>query len=164
MSESTSYMEKTVRLPQFGGLDKDFQIWWMRFTVYAVVYGFTQAIGRNPDPDLPSSKDEIIGEETEEGKKQLKAKKANGVAVANLTMAFTTESLIGMVYKSMDENWLGGQAWKIVEALFEKHIPQDMVSKVELRRSLNKVVMKKDNHPSVLFETLSGIENKYNTW
>eukprot|EP00591_Stephanopyxis_turris_P000610 CAMPEP_0195508876 /NCGR_PEP_ID=MMETSP0794_2-20130614/1972_1 /TAXON_ID=515487 /ORGANISM="Stephanopyxis turris, Strain CCMP 815" /LENGTH=163 /DNA_ID=CAMNT_0040635957 /DNA_START=67 /DNA_END=558 /DNA_ORIENTATION=+ len=156
-------LTKTVKLPTFSGERKDFQIWWVRFCAYASVQGFRQSIGRVRDPDLPSSEDVTIDARSDQGKKQLRAKRANAVAMANLTMAFTTEALIGMVYQAQTSLWSSGLTYVIVDALHKKYIPKDLVSKIELRRELNAVSMKKDDDPAVLFVAISGIENKYNT-
>ena len=51
----------------------------------------------------------------------------------------------------------------VVDALFNKYVPQNLVSKIELRRALNSVIMKKEEDPANLFEAISGIKNKYNT-
>jgi len=155
--------EKSIRLPTFGGEHKDFQMWWVRFTAFASVYGFAASVGRTPDPNLPGSEDEVIDESTDEGKLMAKARKKNAIAMANLTMAFTSESLLGMVYKAKDSGYPSGCAWKVVDALHRKYIPQDLVSKVELRQALSAVSMKRDEDPAKLFEALSAIENKYNT-
>jgi hypothetical protein len=45
--------------------------------------------------------------------------------------------------------------------LKKKFRPNDIMSKVELRQQLNKVVMKKGSDPAVLFETLAAIEDTY---
>ena len=50
----------------------------------------------------------------------------------------------------------------LVDALFNKYVPQDLVSKIELRRALNCVSMKKEEDPVDLFKAISGIKNKYN--
>ena len=41
--------------------------------------------------------------------------------------------------------------------------PKDLVSKIELRRALIKMTMKKDDNPATLFEQISALENRYNT-
>lgn len=56
-----------------------------------------------------------------------------------------------------------GLAHLVVAALFKKYQPQDMITKVELRKVLNKIKMKKGKDPATLFEQISSIENKYNT-
>ena len=152
-----------MKLPLFSGEAKDFPLWWMRFKSFAKVYGIGGSINRVADPDLPTSADEVIDDTTTAGKKQAAARKANDIALANLTMAFTTEGLMGLVYSSMTAEYPDGLAWKVVDGLFQKYYPQDILSKVELRQELNGIKMKKEDNPAVLFEALSGIENKYNT-
>ncbi len=87
------------------------------------------------------------------------AKERNAVAMANLTMAFETESLFGMVYKSMSNDWLAGLARKVVVQLFNKYSTDDRISRVELRTMLNGLSMRDAEDPSKLFEQVSGIRN-----
>jgi hypothetical protein len=91
-----------------------------------------------------------------------KAKTRNDIAMANLTMAFTRERTTGLVYKAQTEEWRGGLAHLVVVALQANYMPNDMITKVELRQMLSKVKMKKDEEPSILFEQLSAIENRFN--
>eukprot|EP00957_Ditylum_brightwellii_P166325 12662058-Ditylum_brightwellii.AAC.1 len=88
---------KSVRLPSFDGTAKLFQMWWLRFLAYASVYGFSQSIQHAVDPDLPATEAEEINE-SDRGVAAAakKAKKANAIAMASFTMAFTSESLVGM--------------------------------------------------------------------
>eukprot|EP00957_Ditylum_brightwellii_P001433 112010-Ditylum_brightwellii.AAC.1 len=92
-----------------------------------------------------------------------KAKRSNTIVMASFTMAFTGESLIGMVYATMMTDWPSGLAYKIVVALPEKYASQDMVTKIELRCALNSILMKRKDDPVVLFEQISGLQNRYNT-
>ena len=45
-----------VELPRFDGTHKSFLIWWMRFSAYAAVWGFSHSIGKTKDPVLPALK------------------------------------------------------------------------------------------------------------
>ena len=55
--------EKSVKLPTFDGAPKNFQIWWMRFVAYVMVYKFNKAIEKNAlDPDMPQSQVEVLDE------------------------------------------------------------------------------------------------------
>ena len=63
---------KSVRMTTFVGENKDFQVWWMRFTAYAEAYGFAASVQKTIYPDLPSGKDTVINSATTEGKKQEK--------------------------------------------------------------------------------------------
>jgi hypothetical protein len=67
-----------------------------------------------------------------------------------------------LVYKVQTEEWPGGLAYLVVVALHAKYMPDDIITKVELRQMLSKVKMKKDDEPSILFEQLSAIENRFN--
>ena len=51
----------------------------------------------------------------------------------------------------------------VVDAVFKKYILQDLVSKIELRRALNSIIMNREEDPTNLFEVISGIDNTYNT-
>eukprot|EP00957_Ditylum_brightwellii_P140319 10691464-Ditylum_brightwellii.AAC.1 len=94
------------------------------------------------DPNLPAREATVI-DETYVTVAAKKAKRLNTIAMASFTMAFTSKSLIGMVYAAMTTEWPSGLAYKIVVALHEKYTPQDMVAKIELRCTLNRVLMKK---------------------
>ena len=153
-----------VALPKFSGVHKDFVVWWMRFTAFAAVMGFTQSIQQTKDPDLPAKEDDKVDDSTDAGKKQKKAIRANAVAMANLTMAFVTEQLLGLCHRAKDDDWpVTGLAYKIVVALFKKYMPKDLLSKVELRRELAAVSMAKEEDPENMFEKIAALENKYNT-
>ena len=89
--------------------------------------------------------------------------KRNNIAMANFTMAFTSESLMGLVYKAQSTKWPAGKASVVVKALLAKYMPKDRISRVELRQMLASVSMKDNEDPATLFEQISAIENKYNT-
>ena len=163
MSTELSTYEKSVRLPTFDGTEEKFQIFWMRFKAYAKVYKFAQALRIGGESDLPTTDASIIDETTDPGKKQAAAKKRNEIAMANFTMAFTTEGTISLVYKAETADWPDGLAHLIVSAMLQRYMPQDTVTRVELRQMLNKVTMKPNDDPRVIFEQLSTIENRYTT-
>ena len=127
---------KSVRLPKFGGDHKYFQVWWMWFIAYVVVYGFATIVRKTRDTNFPSGKDTVINSATTEGKKQQKAKNMNMIEIANIIMDFWSESLIGVVYQERTTKWPSGLAHMVVDALFKKYILQDLVSKIDLRRTL----------------------------
>ena len=159
MSEVSS--EKSVKLPTFDGDYKKFQLWWTRFEVYAEYYNFHQALTDEDDEIRPSSEAEKIDTSTEEGKAKAAAKKRNQVAMMNLTLAFTNESVMVMIYRARTKEWPRGLAKLVVEALMKKYRPIDTISRVELRQKLNKVTMKKGADPATLFAQLNVIENQY---
>ena len=161
MSDETS--DRSAKLPLFDGKKGKFQMWWTRFQAYARVHKFTKALRPGGEPDLPDKEDEDIPDSDSKKSEKEAARKRNDMAVANLTMAFQTDKLLGLVYKSQDDNWPGGKAHLIVERMMKKYMPKDTMSRVEMRQGLNKVSMKKDEDPTTLFEQLSAIENAYNT-
>jgi hypothetical protein len=91
------------------------------------------------------------------------AKERNSFAMANLIMAFETDNLFGMIYKTMSAGWPGGLAHEVVVLLFNKYSPDDRISRVELRKMLNGVSIKEAEDPNILFEQVSAIQNRYDT-
>jgi hypothetical protein len=154
---------RTVRLPVFGGAHADFQVWWTRFMAFAAVHKFTQALKVGGETNLPAKEDDAIDVSTDVGKLQSAAVRRNAVAMANLTMAFTSEATINLVHKAMTAEWPTGLAHLAVAAMFKKHRPQDAITKVELRQALNNIKMKKGKDPATPFEQICSIENKCNT-
>jgi hypothetical protein len=70
---------------------------------------------------------------------------------------------MGMIYNALTTDWPNGLAWMVMKQIHTKYFPKDLVSKIELRRALNGVSMKKEDDPALLFEQISAIENKFNT-
>src|SRR5687767_15318967 len=66
-----------------------------------------------------------------------------------------------MIHQLMNNNWPSGLAWKIIDGLHRKYVLQNFVSHVEMRQALNGVTMRLEDNPVSLFETLSGIKNRY---
>jgi hypothetical protein len=75
---------KSMKLPTFNGEPKEAQIWLMRFKAYAGVYGFSESINETQDFNLPKSEKAVIDDSTETGKKELKAKRSNQIALARI--------------------------------------------------------------------------------
>src|SRR5688500_10535207 len=156
-----STMMSLVKLPTFNGEPKEVQVWLLRFKAFACVHDFKSAVERTADMNMPVSDSAVIDQTTVDGKLQLKAKRANKVAMANLMMAFVSEGLMGLIHQSMDNDWPSGQAWKVIDGLHRRYVPPDFMSHVEMRQALNGVTMKLEDNPVSLFETLSGIKNRY---
>jgi hypothetical protein len=127
---------------------------------YASVHQFTQALKTGGETAMLASDDVTVNANTHP--QVAKAKKKNAIAMANLTMAFTSEMTMGLVYKAQTEEWPGGLAYLVVAALKAKYMPDDVITIVKLRWMLRKVKMKKDDEPSILFEQLSAIKNRSN--
>ena len=83
--------------------------------------------------ELPATEATAMEKLNDDGKKAAAAKKRNPIAMASLTMSFTTEGTMGLIYKAKDTNWPSGKAYKVVEVLFKKYQPQDTIqARVEL--------------------------------
>jgi chromate transport protein ChrA len=114
---------------------------------YATVMQFVNALDRNK-AGLLVSEAAMIDERNAGGKKLVAAVKANLRAMACFTTAFTKASLLLLAYL-------------VVEALKKKYMPDDQLSKVEARKSLNKVSMKSKEDPTDLIEKLRLLEAMY---
>ena len=66
--ESENNESKSVRLPTFGGAQKDFQIWWTRFMAYSSVYKFAAALQEKDEIDLPGSDADALDLTKDDGK------------------------------------------------------------------------------------------------
>ena len=86
----------------------------------------------------------------------------NVASNANITMTFTNESLIGVVYQAMTSNGTSGLDHMLVDMLIKIYVPQDMVSNIDLCRALNSLSMKKEEYPANIFGAIGIIKNKYN--
>jgi hypothetical protein len=80
--------------------------------------------------------------------------------MANFTMAFTSEGTMSLIYQAETRAWLNGLASLVTDALKAKYMPQDTVTRVELRQMLNKVSMKPNSNPAVIFEQIRTIKNR----
>ena len=119
MDGSKDSDKMSVRLPMFDGDHKKFQMWNTRFRAFATVSRFAEALA--PQAMMPAREDELIDETTDDGRLKALAIRRNGVAMANLSMAFTSEGTIGLVYKAMTPEWPGGLAYLVMEALNKKY-------------------------------------------
>jgi predicted pyridoxine 5'-phosphate oxidase superfamily flavin-nucleotide-binding protein len=122
------------------------------------VYDFAWALVN--DIDMPSSSTATITAD-DAGKLQKAAVKQNKIAMANFTMAFTSEGTISLIYEAETQAWPNGLASMVTDVLKAKYMPQDTVTRVELRQMLNKVSMKPNSNPAVIFEQISTIKNRY---
>ena len=159
-SESESKLD-FGKVPTFDGDEDKYPIWWSRFQAVAKLKGFNKALVDGGDPDLPDWEDQVIDTTTPEGKRMQAAVKRNDVAISCFTMAFTTESLIGLIYKAQDDIWPNGLAYRVVDELKAMYRPKDRISRVELRARLNKVKMNQTENPKVLFEQVAAIQNMF---
>jgi hypothetical protein len=134
----------------------------LRFNAYATVYRFSAALKIGNEADLPQNEDEVLDETSPEQIAKAEARKRNEVAMANLAMAFTTETLMGMIYKVATTEYSGGLAHLVLQALFKKYELDDNITRVEMRELLAKVNMNTHRDRTTLFEQISAIQKRYN--
>ena len=119
---------KTVRVPTLVKAE-DVHMWLTRFMAFAVVERIAQACQMKQDPDLPANEDDHIDESSARGKKQAVAKKANEKAFACLTMAMGEKRFFGLLYEAKTTEWPSGLAWKFLQLLRERYMPQDKIAR-----------------------------------
>ena len=160
MSEEYS---SVMKVPSFDGKKESFQMFWIRFDAFANVKNFEKALVK--DRDMPSSEADAyrLDENDANNKKAFAAVKRNKVAWAQMTLVLNTEALLAIMSSTKDLAWPGGLAHKVVVKLKEKYQPNDRVSRVELRRRLNRVEMSKTDDPTEVFEQISSIKNAFQT-
>jgi hypothetical protein len=135
----------------------------VRFSAYAGVGNFEKALQEGGEPDLPQKESVVPDTMNKEGKAQAAAIKRNSIAMVNLTMAFTSEATMGMIFKAKTSDWPGGLAHLVMRALEQKYQPEDTITRVEMRQRLSNIKMKRNDDPATLFEQISAIENRFNT-
>lgn len=92
-------------------------------------------------------------------KQQQEAKKRKAVAIAFLTMVFTTQAMLKHVNNACNDDWPVGLVNKILKSLLAIYCLKENITKVELRIMLNNVTIKGNYEPDKLFEQLSEIQN-----
>ena len=99
MSEKES---KTVRVPAFDGDESKYQKWRIRFRGCAKLAGLTKVIGTEPNLDLPEIQNEVdeLSRNNEETKKKRKAASISNLAMASLTLVFTSDELLDIIMEA----------------------------------------------------------------
>jgi hypothetical protein len=119
--EGLSSEVKSARLPTIDGTLDKFPIWWTRVEAFEVVQKFEKAIRVNgPDSDLPASNSEMIDESTDDGKKKSAAKKKNAIAILQLSMAFTKEAMMQLIYKAKSKAWARRTGAQSSQGIFQE--------------------------------------------
>ena len=118
----------------FSGEHEDCALWWMRFKAHGLVKGFSQALTSAQEASLPTNANDVLDLTNEDGKKANIALSRNDLAIACMTMAFATESLMNKVCKARAVACPGGLVHLVVENLMEEFRPKDELSKVEAQK------------------------------
>jgi Zinc knuckle len=93
--------------------------------------------------------------------RQQTAVKKNEIAMASFSIAFTTEKAMNIIYSAYNENWPEGEAYLVVQELMKRYPWLDTVLKIEMHQRLSRIKMKKGMDLSILFETLTSIQNQF---
>jgi len=113
------------------------------------------------DGHLPDAEDSAWDTLPFQAAMQKKAVEMNLEAMWSLTMAFSTERSMTLVYATQTKDWPNGVAWKVVKALKGEYQPNDRISLVEFRGRLSELTMKKDDEPKTMFENIASIKNMF---
>ena len=159
MTTTGADINKGLLLPFFDRDENKFKGWWMRFKAYATIKNFALAIDRTQEADLPSTETDDVSSD----KPKKAARDRNMMAIACLTASFQDDGLLNMVEQSMTSDWPSGLAYVVIDELFKKYRPVDMISRVEMRSRLNNVSMKANDDPRILFDQLASIQCAYNS-
>ena len=150
---------KSVSVPTFDGTQKNFSMFWIKMKAFGGVKGFQKALKPEREEDLPATEETVV----DENSAAHKARDRNLMAMTYLTLAFSTEANMNMIARAQTDEWPNGLVYKVVKELLVKYKPTDNMSRVEARLMLNSVTMKRNDDPSVMFEKISEIQNRYNT-
>jgi len=158
-----SDLKASIKLPLFDGKDENFPNWWARFKEFGCVHGFSDVLTETKPKELELSENDVKHTDEKNHPEAVTMFKKNAVAVAQLTMCFTNENAecMAFVYKSMTQEWPNGCVWIIIQRLFKKYRPSDLMVEVELNAKLQNLKLKDNESPTVLFTQIAGIENWY---
>jgi hypothetical protein len=149
---------KGLLLPFFDGEPNKLKGWWMRFKTYVTIKNFSQTIQRIAETDLPATEDMDVSQD----KPKKAARDRNLMAISCLTMSFQDDALLNMIELSETADWPSGLAYRVIDELFKKYQPVDIISRVEIRTRLSQVTMKSEDDPRVMFNQLATIQSAYN--
>ena len=154
-----SEASKSMKVPTFSGQAKDYEAWWMRFTAYAALVGFSGALTATRMANLPNTEEEDAGD-TEA---QKKARVMHNKARYFLVLAMLKQSLLYLMPNTATDEWPGGLVHEFLKKLQKKFKPQDTVSVIELKTSLAKLKLKAGEDPAKLFEDIAAIQTDTTT-
>jgi Reverse transcriptase (RNA-dependent DNA polymerase)/Zinc knuckle len=132
-------------------------LWLVRFQAFAVMKKFIGAIQQMGDANLPVE-ETVFDTDAAKKKKEEQALKENAYAFAYLTIAITSEKLLGVIEAAKTTTFPNGLAFMVMNALKKKYMPQDTITKVELRQELMRIKMSVKEDPATLFEQLAKVK------
>ena len=100
-------LDTKFALPTFSGERDDFQLWWVRFEACCLAKGHSAALKPTPEEKLPADGRVALDLSTTTCEKAKAAMTRNNLAIAALTMAFATNSLMSKARKCRTEECPG---------------------------------------------------------
>lgn len=153
-SNSKDKRSSSARVPILG--KHNFDAWRKRFFAHLTVLGCEDAI--NASHELPEDPKNIPEARKDELKKNIKA---NNMAVAALTLAFTHAEHLEFVDDSATEAYPQGIASIIMSKLMRRINPDDDIVKVEAEIELAKLHFSPKTNPDHFFTKLTVIKSRY---
>lgn len=135
--------------------------WKLSFEAFAVVCKFDEALEQDFDQKLPSNSKVDLDETKDAEKKQIKARRKNAIAVAQLALALTRAEDKAKLLLTISKEWPQGVACKVMEALAEEYQPDDMQASVDRKRAIKGIKMRKGENPNTIKEQVARINNEY---
>jgi hypothetical protein len=144
-------MKALSKLPMFDGKKDSFQVWWMKFTAYAMMMKFT--LSTTAETNLPAK--EVPDNSVVEMDANKKARERNATALYCYTMCGTTHDAMSFIYDGQTDNWPSGLAWMIFALIQKKFRPIDNISKVEVKLQLHQIKsLNSKEDPTELFKSI----------
>jgi hypothetical protein len=137
---------------------EDASIFKVQLKAHAVVFKYWQYIQTTKHADLPDKGTDVLVAGVDDDK--IKAKEKNEIAFTNLTFAFADPQFVGMVVVGMTPEWPEGAAWLVMEAFYQKYVPNDMVAEIETRNRLSNLKIKANEDPFDFFAKVAEIRNR----
>ena len=145
-------MDTKIHVPTYDGKQKNFEKLREKFEAYC----YTRA-------NLPTAMIVKFSTDKDIEKLQKESVVRNTKAMALLIMTLTTPTCRVIIHTSKMANldWPTGLAWDVMKRLQAKYKPDDTISAVELNSRLNRLKIKENDHPDVLFDKLAEINIAY---
>ena len=159
MDKENRDTNNAVKLPTFSGKKKDFHTWWVQFCAYCTMKKIHEAQDKAfilpADPKVPEGDNDVAK------KLSKRCVAQNAAVVACLTVASITSDLIEFCTESATKNYPGGIAKVIVEKLYDKHFPANVVAGVEAELDFSLLKFKPGCDLDEFFTRLLVLRSKY---
>ena len=153
---------KLVKMPIFMGSDVEFQISWFQFHAFSTMGKFVGPVKMQPEVHLPVSKSASLVMNAKLWDKQKAVKKHYVITFSNLTTALDSPCLIGMLMRAQTTNWPSGLASMVVNQLFDKFKPHDMVLLIDMNQLKQCIGLQPpQSNPQTMFDHIASLENQF---